>query len=363
MATKLVAIRAWSAAEGLDAVLVGSQTGFAWLTAGGDDHVSLGDGAGVASLLVTADETFLLTKDNERPRIADEEVAGLELTTVEWPWYDPDGLRKTVGRLCRPDRSVSDLGQAGLRPAPPGLAALRYTLLPQEVERFRRLGVDAAEAVETACLTARPGDLETDVAGVLARECERRGILALVNLVGADERIAAYRHPVPKPYRVERTLIVALTGRRHGLHASLTRMVEFGPADEERAARHRACQRVDARYLLESTPGAALADVFARGVEQYAAEDFADQWRLHHQGGLTGYAGREVFATPSADHRLESSQVVAWNPSVTGAKSEDTVLVTDEGPDVLTRTGAWPQARVELPTGAVDRPSILGRGD
>jgi hypothetical protein len=52
---------------------------------------------------------------------------------------------------------------------------------------------------------------------------------------------------------------------------------------------------------------------------------------------------------------------VAWNPSITGVKSEDTVLVTDAGPEVLTRTGAWPQARVELDGGAVERPTILAR--
>ncbi len=362
LATKLGAVRGWLAGEGLTAVLVTSQAGFAWLTAGGDDHVSLGDAAGVASLLVTADDAFLLTKNNELPRIVDEEVAGLDLTVGEWPWFDPDGLRLAVEHRCRPDRAVSDLGLAGLRPAPPGLASLRYTLLPVEVERFRRLGVDAAEAVETACLTARPGDREVDIAGVLAQECERRGILALVNLVGADQRIAAYRHPVPTTHRVERTLLVALTGRRHGLHASLTRMEEFGGPDRERAARHLAVRRVDARFLLESRPGARLNDVLASAVEQYGDEGFGDEWRLHHQGGLTGYGGREIFGTPSADHRLEEAQVVAWNPSITGVKSEDTVLVTAGGPEVLTRTGAWPQDRVELPAGTAERPVLLGRG-
>ncbi|MGI9023096.1 MAG: M24 family metallopeptidase [Acidimicrobiales bacterium] len=358
---KLGAVRAWLAHERREGALFGSQADFAWLTAGADDHVSLDAAAGVASLLVTADDFFLLTKNNERPRIADEEVAGLDLTMVEWPWYDPDGLAAAVARLCPPDKAVSDIGHGGVAPAPPSLAALRFTLLPAEVERFRRLGVDAAEAVEAACLTARRGDAETDVAAVLARECGRRGILVLVNLVGADARIDAYRHPVPTSHRVDRTLLVALTGRRHGLHASLTRMVEFGEPDARRAAHHRACRRVDTRYLLESRPGAALVDVFARGVEQYEAEGFADEWRLHHQGGTTGYAGREVFGTPSADHRLDANQVVAWNPSITGAKSEDTVLVTDNGPEVLTRTAAWPQERVELTGGAMDRPVILGR--
>ena len=362
MAAKLQALRSWLERHSLEAVLIGSQAGFAWITAGGESHVSLAQEAGAASVLVTAYDTFLLTANIELARFADEQVAGLGLTPEEWPWYDPDGGRSLVERLCRTDRAVSDLGALGLAHAPPDLAHLRRTLLPSEVGRYRHLGADAADAVETACRAARPGDRELDVAARVASECRRRDILALVNLVGADGRIDRYRHPLPTTHRVERVLLVALTGRRHGLHASLTRIVAFGPPDGERAARHRAVARVDARLLLESRPGAALADVLAAGIQQYEVEGFAGEWRLHHQGGLTGYAGREVFATPSAGHRMEAAQAVAWNPSITGTKSEDTALVTDNGPRLLTRSASWPRVTVELPQGVVDRPVVLSSG-
>jgi Xaa-Pro aminopeptidase len=359
MAAKLGTLRSWLDRQSLEAVLIGSQAGFAWVTAGGESHVSLGQDAGAASVLVTMHDAFLVTANIELARFLDEQVAGLGLTPEEWPWHEPDAARALVERLCRADRAVSDLGLHGLAPAPPGLAQLRHTLLPSEVGRYRHLGADAAEAVEATCRAALPGDSELDVAARLASECRRRDILPLVNLVGADGRIDRYRHPLPTAHRLERVLLVALTGRRHGLHASLTRMVVFGPPDEERAARHRAVARVDARLLLESRPGAPLAGVLAAGIEQYEAEGFARQWRLHHQGGLTGYAGREVFATPSVEHTLHAAQVVAWNPSITGTKSEDTALVTDAGPELLTRSPGWPLGRAEVAQGAVDRPLIL----
>lgn len=361
VAAKLDTVRGWLDGEGLEAVLIGSQAGFAWVTAGGDAHVSLDSVSAVASVLVTADDAFLLTTNIELNRMLDEEVTGLGLVPEEWPWHEPEAARSTLERLCRPDRAVSDVGKLGLAPAPPGLVVLRYSLLPPEADRYRRLGVDAAEATEAACLAARPGDTELDVAARLAFECGRRNILPLVDLVGADARIDRFRHPVPTTHRIGRALLVALTGRRHGLHASLTRMVAFGGRDEERVERHLASARVDTRLLLASGPGAVLADVFAGGVEQYEAEGFPDQWRMHHQGGLTGYGGREIKATPSTGHRLEAVSAVAWNPSVTGAKSEDTALVTASGPEVVTRTGAWPQVLVELPQGALERPAILTR--
>ncbi|HEX2042152.1 MAG TPA: M24 family metallopeptidase [Acidimicrobiales bacterium] len=362
MAVKLRLLRSWLERHSLEGVLIGSQAGFAWVTAGGESHVSLAQEAGAASVLVTVYDAFLLCANIELARFGDEQVAGLGLTLEEWPWHEPEGGRALLERLCRPDRVVSDLGAQGLAPAPPDLARLRRTLLPSEVGRYRHLGADAAEAVETACRAVRPGDSELDVAARVASECRRRDILALVNLVGGDGRIDRYRHPLPTTHRVERVLLVALTGRRHGLHASLTRIVAFGPPDAERAARHRAVARVDARMLLESRPGATLAEVLAAGIEQYEREGFPGQWRLHHQGGLTGYAGREVFATPSADHRLQTAQAVAWNPSITGTKSEDTALVTDAGPQLLTRSPDWPRVTVELPQGAVDRPILLSGG-
>jgi Xaa-Pro aminopeptidase len=363
---KVESVRRWIDDSDLDAVLISSQGGFAWITAGGDNHVTLGQEAGAASVLVTRDDTYLLAANNELRRLVDEEVAAAGVTPIDWAWHDEDGEGRIVERLCDPSRAVSDLGRLGLPTAPPELAELRLDLLPPERDRYRALGRDAAEAVEVTLLAARPGDRELDVAARLADECRRRAVVALVNLVGVDDRIARYRHPMPTDRRLERTLLVSVTGRRHGLHASCTRMLHQGPLDDDRAARFAAVVRVDARLILESRPGALLGKVFDQGVDQYEREGFGSEWSLHHQGGLTGYAGREVFATPASHQFLRPGQAVAWNPTITGVKSEDTVLVGEDGPEVLTRTGAWPQVTVELEDRddgpwSIDRPALLVR--
>jgi Xaa-Pro dipeptidase len=60
-----------------------------------------------------------------------------------------------------------------------------------------------------------------------------------------------------------------------------------------------------------------------------------DEWRLHHQGGTTGYGSREVIATPSTRDPIEHGQAFAWNPSVTGAKAEETFVLLPTGPEVV----------------------------
>ena len=364
-AHKLSEVRRWLAKTGAAAVLIEGQGAFAWLTCGGDSHVSLGQQEGCASVLVTRDRVFLLAANNEAPRILEEELSQLPLEPVTFPWYQPTRARSLVAGFAGSGPVVSDLGQLGFARADPSFPALRFTLLPPEVERYRRVGQDAAEAVEIACEEARPGQPEREVAARIVQGCAERGILPLVVLVAGDERIAEHRHPLPTERTWNRTLLVALTGRRHGLHASLTRMVSAGKPDEDLSARMAAVQRVDAALLLSSRPGISLGEALARGQAQYAAEGHPSEWELHYQGGLTGYGGRERFATPGEPLALGPGQAVAWNPSITRVKSEDTALVTGDGPELLTVTPRWPRVEVRLPEGTVERPAlrVLGTGN
>jgi len=362
VAAKLELARAWMARQEVRGLLLTGQANFAWATAGGHNHVSLGRAEGVASVLITGDAGYVCTNNIERARIVNEETDRLPFEVAEWPWYQPERARVVIDEICPAESVVSDVGSFGLAVADASVAGLRRTLLPPEVDRYRSLGVDASQALEATARAVRPGDRELDVAARLASECRKRDILDLVNLVGADERIAAYRHPIPTANTVQRVVLVALTGRRHGLHASLTRMVSFGPPDPELTARHQAVLRVDTRQILESRPGAEVKDVMMAGARQYESEGFPDEWHHHHQGGPTGYAGREVLATPTSHYRLGANQAVAWNPSITRVKSEDTVLVTGHGPEVLTRTGSWPEHQVRISLGSMARPAILEAG-
>jgi hypothetical protein len=82
-----------------------------------------------------------------------------------------------------------------------------------------------------------------------------------------------------------------------------------------------------------------------------------DEWRRHHQGGPTGYFGRNEIVTHASDARVAPQQAFAWNPSAPGSKVEDTVVVREDGLDVLTRDPDWPAIDVD----GLARPAILER--
>jgi antitoxin VapB len=131
--------------------------------------------------------------------------------------------------------------------------------------------------------------------------------------------------------------MLVVCAERGGLYANLTRVLDFEDPDPETARRQRACEAVLRRMREEATlPGRTLAEAFADCRRFYAEEGFPAGWKDHHQGGTTGYASREVIATPEAHVEIRAGQAFAWNPSLRGAKAEETFVLIGEGPEVLT---------------------------
>ena len=146
-----------------------------------------------------------------------------------------------------------------------------------------------------------------------------------------------YRHPIPRGGPLGRRAMLVVCAERGGLYANLTRILAFEDPDPEMARRQRACDAVLRRMREEATlPGRTLAGALADCRRFYAEEGFPDGWRDHHQRGTTGYASREVVATPDTRQEIRTGQAFAWNPSLEGAKAEETFVLNENGPEVLT---------------------------
>jgi Xaa-Pro aminopeptidase len=319
--------------RGVDAVVLRRPANFAWYTGGADSKVDHVAPEGVADLIVRRDSLLVLTSTIEAPRMRAEQTPELEV--AEYPWHedrDAATLRSVVGEA----RVGSDLGLPGTLDLSGDFARLRRTLDADAVESLRAVGRDATAAMAEAAAAVEPGMDEHEAAAALAGACRRRGLTATVLLAAADERIALFRHPIPVGARIERRAMLVASAERGGLYANLTRILEFGEPDPELTHRQRACEEILARMREEATrPGRTLAEAFADCRRFYADAGFLDEWRLHHQGGLTGYASRELIATPNTDHVIEPGQAFAWNPSVAGAKAEETFVLTAAGPEVV----------------------------
>jgi Xaa-Pro aminopeptidase len=355
--TKQDKIQALLAEKELDALLLRNVSSFAWATCGAASYVNTAATGGAAALLITAGGRYVISNNIEATRLEQEE--GLKDQGWEFrvgPWHEAE---RFVAALSHGLRLGSDSPHDGAVDVSAEMIQLRVNLMPQEDERFRALAQLCAGAMDEAIRAVRPGQSEYEIAGKLARAAESRGAQAIVNLIASDERIYAFRHPLPTAKKLDRYAMLVLCGRRWGLVCSLTRLVHFGPLPGELRRRAEATARIDAALIAATRPGKSLAQVFQQGMAAYSAAGFADEWHLHHQGGPAGYEPREIIATPSSPELVSVGQVYAWNPSITGTKSEDSVLVGEDENQILTEMEGWPVLKVAVAGREFKRPAIL----
>jgi antitoxin VapB len=342
VAAKLAKVRGWLDDSGGGAALFSTQPAVAWVTAGLEDRVVRNEEPALVWALVTAADAFLITTNIEQPRVvAEEGVTGFELHAA--PWYSPGGLTETAERLA-----------GGLKTAE-APSALRMPLTGQEQDRLAVLGADCAQALEGALRGWRPAERECDLAARIAAALEERLIFPSVLLVGGAARRRAFRHPVPTAAVCGPDALAVVVGVRGGLNVACSRTVCAGEPDPALAARHLAACAVEAAMIAATTPGRTWADAFAAGQGAYREAGFDGEWREHVQGGPIGYLSREfdvVPGTQDAAQTIAAGTAFGWNPTVRGAKSEDTFVAREAGAVPVTNTADWPVV-------AAGRPAIL----
>ncbi len=330
----------WMRAQHLAGVLIRRNENVAWVTGGAVElRVLTPCETGVASLLVTAEgKRYYFTTENEAPRLHDEEFGALDFEPVLFPWYADETVAAAEKLAGGP--LGSDTPGAGLTPV--NLYPLRASLSESEIARYRWLGAETAAATVEALHQVEPGLSEFDLEAITAAGLLRRGILPSVSLYAVDDRIFKYKHAVARGARLKQYGMLNLCSRKWGLAISITRFVYFGALPTELAARFKSAAQVNAALLDATRVGVTSAELFRVAQAAYAAEGFPGEERFHHQGGPTGYGEREWVATPTGTETVVNDQAFAWNPSIRGGKTEDTVLLHDERIEWLTATPELP---------------------
>jgi len=333
----------------LAAVWFARPNSFAWLTGAGgrpaDNVVDRGGDIGVAAAGYDGDGITVVTDSIEGSRLAEEELA--ESVAVEtYTWYD--GNLASAVADASPSPAGADFDVPGFDSV--DASALRQPLTEAQVERYRALSGEVAASVERVARRVDATDTERAAAAQLRGELAEAGIDSPVALVGGVERAQRHRHYTPKSEPLGAYALLSVTAERDGLYTSCTRTIAFDAPGWLRE-RTRAAMRVEATALAATRAvgrdDGTAGDVFAAVQRAYDAVGWDGEWQNHHQGGAAGYAGREWIATPASDDEVVLPQGYAWNPTVEGAKSEDTHLVTADGIALLSGTGEWPTEPVE----------------
>ena len=368
--TKLGRVQEFLDRHHLDGVFLTHRPHFAWITCGKDNHIAGTSPSGVASILATGDSRICFTNTIEAPRFTEEELAGTGIEIVSYAWQDPKAGTKKLKELIGGRKIAADPDDngnydrfgAGFAPLPAEFSQLRWSLTPAEVERYREGGKRTSAAIEAACRKIARNMTEHEIAAVLDAEVHSRGMIPVVTLVAADARVRKFRHPIPTENRVQQYCMLVTCASFGGLISNITRFVSFEPLRAEIKKKQQAVCNVDVAVNLATRPGKTLGDMFKTIEKAYADNGFDGEYALHHQGGSTGYAGRDVFAEPGSAVKIVENQAFAWNPSITGVKSEDTILCTKGGIEMITTMSPeWPKIRGISQGKSLDRADILVR--
>ena len=340
-------------------LLVGTVGSVSWATGGVSQPIDRTERFGPV-WLVDASEPTLLINSVEMARFAAEgDLEELGFSVVAVPWYEGDGFLRAARHVtgCAVDEMLSDVG-VGLDVSI-DLTRARMVLAGGELEMIRWLGAESARVLESAVRSWQPGiSADFSIAAEVQFGLETIGAEAVCLIVGGDDRVRTFRHPLMRGDIVHELLMAVVVARWSGLHVAATRTAAV-TVDERLSGDYALVAEVARKTLLATVPGATWGDTYRAMAREYRSTGHGQAWRDHYQGGPIGYAQREFELSPGDEHspfwtgRVDEGVAVAWNPSFHGgAKVEDTFLVGESGSECITTTGLWPRLDEDDPLSA-----------
>jgi Xaa-Pro dipeptidase len=353
-------VHAFLEQEGLDALVLGRQDNFAWITGGGDSRVITTSEMGFGYLVITRDRKWLVSHSMDGQRFIDEQVRGqgYELVTAFWHQASPE---QKVLHLTRGMGVGADFALEGARLYGPELVDLHYPLTDLDLERCRWIGRTAHQILTKVAHDLEPGVTEQETAARLLYEYALAGMTIDVLIIGFDERIRRYRHPMPTGNGLQRYALLHPAARRWGLHANVTRLLHFGEPPSDIRRTMDGVATIGGHVAKMLAPGVLFADILTEQIRLYRELGYSGEWIYHFQGGITGYTLADPTRCKDPEARVVERQAYDYFITITGAKFEELTLLTEDGPEIASLGPGWPTRTVHTPNGDVDVPDTLIR--
>jgi Xaa-Pro aminopeptidase len=185
------------------------------------------------------------------------------------------------------------------------------------------------------------------------------GLEGVLFLIAADERIYKHRHPVPTDKKVEKFLMISCNARYKGLITKITRMIYFGKLPDDLKAQYQKTIDIENKLAAMTKPGLDDIEILETSKKLYAEAGYPGMWEEHHQGGPQSYTNGFYLIMPARHEKVQLHQIYGYNPSITGTKTEDAIVITEEGPLFATYPVYFPKLTSVIDGREYIRPGIL----
>jgi len=344
---------------GYEALIIGRRDNFAWYTCGGDNRVITTTERGFTVLVITQDKTYCVAHLMDGPRVFDEELQGLEIEPMFLKWYEATLEEKAV-QLTKGKKVISDIPVDMAECLPEKIYSMHYPLTEKEIEKCGWIGEKVEEIVCKVADEIKPGITEYDIQAMMLQEFGRYDIIVDNLLVGSDERILKYRHPVPTDKKVERFVLLHPAVKKRGLHANITRMLYLGdkvPDDIQK--KYDIANMLEAAAVSMCIPGGKFSTIFDTRKKLLKQYGFEDEWERHFTGGPTGYQLCDACICNDPEAIVSPNQTYDWFITLPGVKVEELSVNTSKGWDILSVTGKWPVKEYSYDSQTFELPQIL----
>ena len=364
---KLLRVQSFLNEQKLDGLLLTQVRNFYWITAGlANNQIVLNKDVGAASLLIMKDgKKYLLCTGSEAGRLMDESLGELGYELKNFNWYEANAVKDVrsdlIKEISKDGRIGSDINFPGTVLISDQFKKIRYSLLESEIKRYRWLGREVTEAIAEVCKTIKPGMDEFEIEAFASASLRARGILPTVLLIAVDKRIFKYRHVLPGGAKLDKYAMINVCAEKWGMPIAVTRFVHFGQLPEELKIKFEKTAKIFTQYELATVPGNTCADIFEQCKKWYEEAGVPDEWKKHHQGGAIGYDDRDYVIYPDINETILDNQAFAWNPTITGAKVEDTIIAHRNRFEEITKSDGWPMITVEINGKKYEQPGVLIR--
>ena len=347
-------------ARSLAGIYISKQEHFAWITAGGDNIVTRFVEDGVCAIFITLEGCYFICNNIETPRFINEELLDqLGFENLSMWWYENKTMDYINDLIGSENNFAADIKLDRAVDANEVLRSLEMVLTENEIGRYLHLGREFSKTIEAFMATIKPGDSELEIAGRLGARMWENGLEPVLFLIAADDRIYKYRHPIATEQRLEKYLMISCNCRYKGLVTKITRMLHFGSLSCELREQYRQTAAIENAMAAATKPGVDDIVPFNIAKKMYAEFGYPEMWKVHHQGGPQSYTNGFYLITDNHHRVIQLHQCYGYNPTITGTKTEDGFIVTEEGPLFLTYPVTFPSIQEEIDGIEYLRPGIL----
>jgi Xaa-Pro aminopeptidase len=306
-----------------------------------------------ALLLATPKGNFLFTDPRYTTQAAQE--SNCPLTIVNGPLFKALAAKlKSIKakRIGFEDKKISynlyreltDLGE--LIPLGDAIEKPRWVKTPQEIAAIRASVELNSKALDQAMKRFKVGMTEKDLAAEIDHQMRKLGAEGnAFDTIVASGPHSALPHAHPRNERIEAGsyLLIDMGACLNGYMSDMTRTFGVGSVPRKAVRIYKAVLEAQLAAIDAVRPGKLAGQIHAAAVKVLKGHGL-DQYFIHSTGhGL----GLEIHEAPRLGKKdktpLETGMAITIEPGVYeagfgGVRIEDTVLVTEKGVEVLTRT-------------------------